>query len=338
MIRPPPPVASALAAALSRALRHGATGTLEVSTRGERHRIHLRVGYVVQVDLDGGQEPLGLVLVEHGLLSLGELRLSLRRRRDDLYGVSLIRDSVLSADSVVRGLQLQLARRTARLYGLDEARFAFHPGAIPTSALASPGARLHPIELLCLAARHPANAHRSLSRVLCQLKSQWIRLSVLAADLRRFPALRDHLSAAEWNAVELLGVGCRLSDFFSAGLLPAAAASALVEALYLCDALEVGARDEARRPPRAGAQDSEPIAEIRREVRRGSEPHRLLGVAPGSPPSALRAAYRRRALLLHPDRWTQGAPRDLPELFAAVAQAYRSLIARDTEPPRAASG
>jgi hypothetical protein len=268
------------------------------------------------------------VLVESGLLSLGELRLSLRRRQMDLYGVSLVRDGVLTAEIVARGLRAQIARRAARIYGLDEARFNFQPSPVPPHALAAPGARVHPVELLCLAARHPSNAHRTLGRVLSRLKSHRVHLAVPGVELQRMPGLREALSDAEWNALDFLAEGCRLAELFSSGLLPAAQAAALVEALHATEALEVDGYEEPVprfEPRRASHEPLEPIAEIRLELRSGGEPHRLLGVLPGTPPSGLRAAYRRRALLLHPDRWPQGAPRDLPELFAAVAQAYRTL-------------
>jgi hypothetical protein len=348
MVRPAPSVALSLARALRRALAQATTGTLIAATHGERHFLYLRGGYVAHVFLAGGQEPLGLVLVENGLLSIGELRQSLRRRGNELYGVTLVRDQVLTADQVARGLRLQIARRTARIYALDEVRFTFQPGAIPPHAIATPSALMHPLELLCLAARHPANAHRSLGRVLSQLKSHRVHLGVPLVELQRLAGLRENLTDAEWNALDILTEGCRLAELFSSGLLPAAAAAALVEALIACEVLSIDGYEEPLAPsatPRPAAPEVplEPIAEIRTELRRGGEPHRLLGVTPGTPPLGLRAAYRRRALLLHPDRWTTGAPRDLPELFAAVAQAYRVLSSRSgesvrTAPPRAAAG
>jgi hypothetical protein len=335
MVLPPESVPMLLARHLQRALTGAESGALEVSTRRERHRLYVRAGYVVHVELSGGQEPLGLVLAEAGLLSLGELRTSLRRRSGELYGLSLIQGNVLTAESVSRGLRLQMARRAARLYGLDEARFSFAPGPLPSHALAAPGTRLHPLELLCLAARHPGNAQRSLAHVLARLKLQRLQLAVSLADLQRMPALRDALSDAEWNALEFLADGCRLSDLLAEGLLPAAATSALVEALFVCGSLSVdGAEEAGARSARSPTSAEEPLVEIRREVRRGGEPHRLLGVVPGTSRTGLRAAYRRRALLLHPDRWTTGAPRDLPELFAAVAQAYRTLSAQCGDEPK----
>jgi len=339
-------LAHSVGMSLSKALRGpfslAATGALEVTTHGERHRIFLRGGYVVAVELARGQDPLGLVLTETGILSVADLRSSLSRRAPDLYGVSLVRDSVVTAEGVARGLRAQMARRAARILALEDARFRFEAGPLPAHALAAIDARLHPLELLVLAMRHPSCAQRCLARVL-PLKSVRLKLTVTVDALRRLPALRDALVDTEWHALAELAAGTTVSELISGALLPAALASALVESLLLCavlDEADAGARPrvsptaapsrsagERATPAAAAASPADPLAEIRLAVRRGADPHRLLGVAPGCGADVLRAAYRRRALLLHPDRWTEDAPADLGMLFAAVSGAYRTLTA-----------
>ena len=431
-------VGMTLATALRGPFSLAATGTIEVLAQGERHRLFLHGGYVVGVELAGGQDPLGLVLAEEGLLTLSELQQSLHRRVDDLYGVSLVRESFLSVDGVTRGLRAQMARRVARICSFDDARFSFAAGPLPKSTLSAIHTRLHPLELLLLAARHPIYAQRSLARVL-PLKARRLRLIVSLAELRRMPGLRDELVDAEWSAIDSFVAGYSVGELILSCVLPPARASGLVEALLLCGVLKAdgaaparpgvsataapsrsaGERTQAARPattayarataaaarptasaharpataplrawdnaprpsrPAAPPPDHtaaaearprdparawpsasrtaprqpvigpaaavaaraaamavavDPLAHIRLELRRGGDAYRLLEVEPGSGIEVLRAAYRRRALLLHPDRWDSRAPADLSELFAAVTRAYRTLsTAAQTEETR----
>jgi hypothetical protein len=361
-----PSAARSLAAALAGPCAQGATGAIVVAARAETHNIYVRGGSVVHVDLQNGQEPLGMVLAETGLLSLCDVQRSLRRRPDHLYGVTLVRESFLSAEGVLRGLRAQMARRAARIYGLDDARFRFEADALPAAALATPSARLHPLELLCLAARHPRAAQRSLARIL-PLKAHRLRLRMRQDAIAALPALREAFCEAEWSALDALAQGTRLGELITSGLLSAVAASALVEPLLVWGALDVHAPGAeatrifvgtAARARTAPAEDAPPrakanagparpaerlVADVRAETRRGGNPWRLLGLAPGATVEALRGAYRSRALELHPDRWATGtAPADLSQLFAAVSSAYRTLlasVAQSDAPPlrRAAS-
>lgn len=357
MLKLPVSIASALADALREPFSQKLTGTLHVMARAEVHRIHVRAGYVVQVELASGQDPLGMVLAEQGLLSLTEVRQSLRRRPDQLYGVGLVRDSFLTADAVLRGLRAQMARRAARILLLPEARFRFEAGALPGAALSTPSTRLHPLELMVLAARYPTAAQRSLARTL-PLKGHRLHLEVAPHELGALPGLRESLTEAEWQAVEALAAGTRLHDLITQGIAPAAAASALVESLLLAGVLHAESVGEragpsahaqyaarsrtAAQPPHAhrAAGPTQPptaarpapthqdavVAEVRFLLRRGADAHRLLGVAPGDSTERMRSAYRARALALHPDRHATGeAPPDLAQLFHAINAAYRSL-------------
>lgn len=60
-----------------------------------------------------------------------------------------------------------------------------------------------------------------------------------------------------------------------------------------------------------------------------SDPHELLGVAPGATATEVTAAFRRFALRNHPDRGGD------PDRFRAGAEAYRRLVGRA---PSAAAG
>lgn len=53
-----------------------------------------------------------------------------------------------------------------------------------------------------------------------------------------------------------------------------------------------------------------------------SDPHDLLGVAPGATPAEVTAAFRRFALRNHPDRGGEA------DRFRAGADAYRRLVGR----------
>ena len=72
-------------------LERGLTGCLEVATRRESHRLFLRRGLLTHVEIQGGQEPLGMVLLEIGALTARELTRTLGSKKGDLYGNSLIR-------------------------------------------------------------------------------------------------------------------------------------------------------------------------------------------------------------------------------------------------------
>mmetsp|Transcript_42205 Transcript_42205/g.82816 ORF Transcript_42205/g.82816 Transcript_42205/m.82816 type:complete len:403 (-) Transcript_42205:409-1617(-) len=64
-----------------------------------------------------------------------------------------------------------------------------------------------------------------------------------------------------------------------------------------------------------------PGAALVPSVPRTADPHDILGVPPGAGPDEIRAAYRRRALVTHPDKGGKAGE------FERVALAYRSLLA-----------
>lgn len=108
--------------------RASATGTLElVEDSGRVHRVHLRVGLVSAVELDGASAPLAQLLRARGDVDELTLQRSLLRslasRR--LLGEILVRDAGLSPEIVDAALRHQLRTKLAALERVRDARVAF---------------------------------------------------------------------------------------------------------------------------------------------------------------------------------------------------------------------
>lgn len=108
--------------------RASATGTLELTEdSGRMHRVHLRMGLVSAVDLDGASAPLAELLRARGAVDERTLQRSLLRslasRR--LLGDVLVRDAGLSPEIVDAALRHQLRTKLAALDRVRDARVAF---------------------------------------------------------------------------------------------------------------------------------------------------------------------------------------------------------------------
>jgi hypothetical protein len=140
--------------------RTGASGMLELSVvaTGKRHRIHLKRGFVTQVELDTATPParLGEILAGEGLAP----RLAIERaleRQEALgsgalpQGEILVRAGVLSAEVRDAALRRQTRARLDALFGLLDGRDAevrFHVGIAATSTRKQTSGPLLPREFL----------------------------------------------------------------------------------------------------------------------------------------------------------------------------------------------
>jgi hypothetical protein len=144
--------------------RERASGTLElVEDRGRTHRVHLRAGRVLAVELDGAGASLAEVLRKEELLDDDTLRRSLLRAMASrrLHGEVLIHDFRISPDVVGRALRRQLVTRLATLERVADARVHFCVAVrSPRGALADAPLEAHEF----LAGRRRArDAHASRS-------------------------------------------------------------------------------------------------------------------------------------------------------------------------------
>jgi DnaJ-domain-containing protein 1 len=130
--------------------RERGSGTLElVEDRGRTHRVHLRDGLVVAVELDGAGSSLAEVLRKDQLLDDDVLRRSLLRAMASrrLHGEVLIRDFRVSPEVVGGALRRQVVLRLAALERIADARVHFR-AAVRSPRGALEGAPLEPREFL----------------------------------------------------------------------------------------------------------------------------------------------------------------------------------------------
>ncbi len=139
--------ATTLGDLLGHAHRARATGTIELveEVRGRTHRIHLSMGRVTSVELDGASRRLAEVLREQGVIdestaSRSVLRAIASRR---LLGEVLVADFAVSDAVIGAALRKQLVLRLGALDALTDARVSFRVACRPpkealTDALEAP--------------------------------------------------------------------------------------------------------------------------------------------------------------------------------------------------------
>jgi DnaJ-domain-containing protein 1 len=130
--------------------RASATGTLELcEDRGRTHRVHLALGRVVAVEVDGASPSLAEILRADRTVAEDVLRRSFLRAVSSrrLHGQVLVDEFCLSPSVVGSALRRQLLGRLASLEKLTDARVAFRVAVrAPTSAVHD--APLEPREFL----------------------------------------------------------------------------------------------------------------------------------------------------------------------------------------------
>ena len=136
------------------------TGDLQlVEERGAEHRVGLRRGHAVALELAGRFAPLGEVLRREGLIDDAQLRRSLAHlaRGERLQGRILVSMGILTNQALEAALRRQAELRLERLLDLRDGHWRFEPG--PPSSPAA--ARTTPIDL---GAWSPAPAERRRER------------------------------------------------------------------------------------------------------------------------------------------------------------------------------
>ena len=329
-----------LARALLECNEKESTGCLEIVLYRQKHRIYLRKGLPCYIELHGGQEPLGMILMDMTALAPNEMGTTLRQCNVDFYGRLLIRQGIVEPPIIMQALRMQLERRWSKVYSLEEdVRFLFKDGESTRASEA--GMTVHPYELLYEASHTPVNLQRALSRLAGPLAGQVIRISALGIDVLSHKSIRKRIQDLEWRVIDRLRQGKTLAEILSFSNLSSAETAALLEFLIcinavsvngLCNSLDldkvVKTSSESDTLKNSGGPASRLAEELRRVLQGGvKNPYRILGIESDADSTTLNSAYRRRVFLLHPDRWGRGRPppSDLSALFSAVVGAYRSL-------------
>lgn len=114
--------------------RESSTGTLELTEdRGRAHRVHLAMGRVVAVELDGAAPSLAEILRRDHAADDDVLRRSLLRAMASrrLHGEVLVAEFHLSPSVVGAALRRQILARLAALEQLADARVSFRVAVRP---------------------------------------------------------------------------------------------------------------------------------------------------------------------------------------------------------------
>ncbi len=144
-----------LAAILLEALSLRASGVLEVAHGGGTSRLWFRDGRPVGAQVVSGFRPLGLALVQAGLIDVEALSRSLAMMAETRrpQGEILIEMGVVSAEDVGRALAEQQAEYFGIIASLDTGRFAFDAAAaVPEWTR---GSRLSPVRTIVDALERP---------------------------------------------------------------------------------------------------------------------------------------------------------------------------------------
>src|SRR5574338_1463372 len=146
-----------LAAVLLEALNLRASGALEVAQGGGTSRLWFRDGRPVGAQVVAGFRPLGLVLLQAGLIDVDVLSRSLAAlaATGRPQGELLVEMGAVEREDVDRALAEQQAGYFALIAALDAGAFRFVPGAVPEWTR---GSRLSPLRTIVDALERPQAA------------------------------------------------------------------------------------------------------------------------------------------------------------------------------------
>jgi tetratricopeptide (TPR) repeat protein len=253
-----------LAAVLLDALNEHATGVLEVVHGGGTSRLWFRDGRPVGAQVFQGFRPLGMMLLQAGLIDIDALSRSLAVMAETKrpQGEILVEMGVVSAADVERTLEEQQAGYFAVIAALDSAPFAFD-ASIPVPPWTH-GSRLSPTRTVVDALERP----QATALVASALRP------VAAGGVRLVPGYREHAAELRWTEAERALVArleepIRLEVFFAASAVPPERARAILAGLLLLGlagpdgaAEEAGAEllpDGATAAEPAAARAAEPV-------------------------------------------------------------------------------
>ena len=181
-----------LAAILLEALNTRSSGVLEVAHGGGTSRLWFRDGRPVGAQVFAGFKPLGMMLLQAGLIDIDALSRSLalmaEKRRPQ--GELLVELGAVSAADVARVLAEQQAGYFGMIAALDAGRFAFE-GSTPVPEWTR-GARLSPVRTIVDALERP-QANALVASALQPVAARGVRLS------SGYPEIAE---AFHWTEVE----------------------------------------------------------------------------------------------------------------------------------------
>ena len=217
-----------LAAVLLEALNLRASGVLEVVHGGGTSRLWFRDGRPVGAQVFQGFKPLGMMLLQAGLIDIDALSKSLALMAETKrpQGAILVEMGVVSAADVERMLAEQQASYFGVIAALDAAPFAFDE-AIPVPEWTR-GSRLSPVRTIVDALERPQASALVMSAL--QL--------VASGGVRLLPGYRDvagefHWTDGERALVARLEALPGLEAFFASSAVPPERARAILAGLLL---------------------------------------------------------------------------------------------------------
>ena len=217
-----------LAAILLEALNTRSSGVLEVAHGGGTSRLWFRDGRPVGAQVFSGFKPLGMMLLQSGLIDIDALSRSLalmaEKRRPQ--GELLVEMGAVSAEDVARVLAEQQAGYFGIIAALETGRFAFE-GSIPVPEWTR-SARLSPVRTIVEALERP-QASGLVASALQQGAAAGVRLS------GGYPGVAEGFrwTEAERDLVARLERGSSLESFFAPSPVPPERARAILAALLL---------------------------------------------------------------------------------------------------------
>jgi curved DNA-binding protein CbpA len=217
-----------LAAVLLDALNERATGVLEVVHAGGTSRLWFQDGRPVGAQVFQGFRPLGMMLLQQGLIDIDALSKSLAVMAETKrpQGEILVELGAVSAADVERTLEEQQAGYFGVIAALDSAPFAFDASILVPRW--TRGSRLSPARTIVDALERP----QAIALVASALQP------VASGGVRLLPGYRDHAGEFRWTDAERALVArlespIRLEAFFAASDVPPERARAVLAALLL---------------------------------------------------------------------------------------------------------
>jgi curved DNA-binding protein CbpA len=334
-----------LAAVLIEALNQRASGVLEVAHGGGTSRLWFRDGHPVGAQVFAGFKPLGMMLLQAGLIDIDALSRSLALMAESRrpQGAILVEMGAVSAEDVGRALEEQQAGYFGLIAALDEGPFVFDATTpVPEWTRTS---RLSPVRTIVDALERP-QANALVASALQPAAGGAVRLSAGYGEV----ASSFRWTEAERALVARLERPGSLEDFFSAAPVPPERARAVLAGLLLLGAAApVPAGQDEPPPPIAIAGDevsashaapdvgaartarrSDPAEARARRQRLLQQAMRNMGVGPfasrGAPPEPAEAP-RAPAAPAAPATAAEGQLRDALLAIAPRAK-ERDLFAR----------
>jgi len=217
-----------LAAVLLEALNLRASGVLEVAHGGGTSRLWFRDGRPVGAQVFAGFKPLGMMLLQEGLIDIDALSRSLAAMAEQRrpQGEILIEMGAVSAADVARALAEQQAGYFGLIAALDAAAFVFDDTTPVPEWTRS--ARLSPVRTIVDALERP-QANALVGSALQPVAAAGIRLSSAYPEV----AEAFRWSDAERALVARLQRSTSLETFFAPSGVPPERARAMLAGLLL---------------------------------------------------------------------------------------------------------